>query len=61
MVVYKGGHDDPFGDLGAMDSGRGGERDAGIGVDWGGLNVIRAGGEKMYQFWERCKNGGFLA
>ena len=43
----KGGHEDPFGDLWAVDAGRGSEGDAGGGVDGVGLDVVGAGGEEM--------------
>lgn len=48
--VGEGGEDDPFGDLGAVDAGGGGEGDGSGGVDGGGGDVIRASGEEVDQF-----------
>ena len=45
--VGEGGQDDPLGDLGAVDAGRGGQRDGGLGVDGGVGDVVRAGGEEV--------------
>lgn len=33
MTLRKSGHDDPLGDLGSVDAGRGGEDDVRVGVD----------------------------
>lgn len=38
--VGEGGEDDPFGDLGAVDAGGGGEGDVGVGVDGGLVHVV---------------------
>lgn len=45
--VGEGGEDDPFGDLGAVDAGGGGEGDGGGGVDGGVGDVVGAGGEEV--------------
>ena len=45
--VGERGQDDPFGDLGAVDAGRGGQRDGGVCVDGGVCDVVCAGGEEV--------------
>ena len=47
------GEEDPFGDLGAVDAGGGGERDGGLFVDGGRLDVVRTGGEEVDELWWR--------
>ncbi len=47
MRVGKGSEDDPFGDLGAVDTRGGSECDGGGGIDWGVGDVVRAGGEEV--------------
>lgn len=68
--VGEGGEDDPFGDLGAVDAGGGGQGDGGVCVDGGVGDVVRAGGEEVDEvevgagFWawreggERGEDGG---
>lgn len=50
MGMGKGGEDDPFGDLRAVDAGRCSEWNGGGGVDRGVGDVVRAGGKEMDQF-----------
>lgn len=45
--LHEGGEEDPFGDLGAVDAGRGREGDRGRFVDGRVLEVVRAGGEDV--------------
>lgn len=40
-------HQDPFGDDGAVDSGRGGDGDVGLGEEGVGDEVVDAGGEEV--------------
>lgn len=52
MGVGQGSEDDPFGDLGAVDTRGCSEWDGGGGVDWGVGDVVRAGREEVDQFWD---------
>ena len=54
------GHDDPFGDLGAVDAGGGGEGDGGAGVDGVVGDVVGAGGDEVDEFEGRAGGGGVV-
>lgn len=63
MRMGQRGQDDPFGDLRAVDAGRGGQWDRGFCVDWRVGDVVRAGGEEVDEleiragFWTRREGG----
>ena len=56
----EGGEEDPFGDLGAVDAGGGGEGDGGVLVDRCGLDMVRAGGEEVDELCCTASVGGRL-
>ena len=53
----EGGQEDPFGDLGAVNAGGGGEGDGGFLVDRGRLDMVRAGGEEVDELWRISFSG----
>lgn len=57
--VGEGGEDDPFCDLGAVNTGGGGQGDGGGGVDWGVGDVVGAGGEEVDELEVGAGFGGW--